>query len=97
MGRKEKAVQLLNEWIKKNPHHLQSYMNRAIILRGATGLADVNFVLEKDPGRESAWLLKASLLLEANDKPGAIEAYRHVLQINPTNSVALFNVRRLTE
>ncbi|MCB4755691.1 MAG: tetratricopeptide repeat protein [Elusimicrobia bacterium] len=95
LGEKNEAVQTLSTWIERKPGHAQSYINRAILLRGQKGLADINKALGINPRHERAWLIKAGLLYEAGLKIGSIEAYKKALQINPTNDKALCDVGTL--
>jgi hypothetical protein len=46
--------EILNALLEKDPEHIQSRLNRALISGGKTCREDVEFVLSRDPGNESA-------------------------------------------
>ncbi len=64
LGRPEVAVPLLSYWIQREPRYLPSYVNRAMIVRGAAGLSDLDVVLRENPHYENARILRETLLAE---------------------------------
>ena len=94
-GNREAALKLLNELIAKDPGYLQSFVNRAVILRGTEGLKDLKHVLDVDPNYEIAWAIVGSILVERNKLDEAILAYKEVVRINPGNVQALVDLGTL--
>ncbi len=101
MGRKDKSLTILREGIKNHPDYLLGYL----------GLAQCYFDLEQfslayktlkpliEKNRENIRLqrLFAKICENINYESEALEAYKFLLFLNPKDSEAAFNVRKLED
>ena len=67
LGDQKSALSILSNWIEREPDFVGSYVNRALILRGDLGLADLKHALSVRPDYKPALQLQSELL---NEKPG---------------------------
>jgi len=91
-GKRNEALELLDQWAEKRPGHAQTYFNRSLMKSGRKALADVDKAVDVNPGYEEAWTRKAELLYGLKDIAGSIAANLEAHRINPGNLQVLSNL-----
>ncbi len=95
-GKLEPAIACYDRALSANPRSTQTLFNLAAVLAesGRTREAEAHLrdILQIDPHSDQAWCQLGVLRFRQHDQPGALEALRHALTLNPENLTARFRL-----
>jgi tetratricopeptide (TPR) repeat protein len=99
-GRKEEAVEDYTKALRLSPEKsVRIHTNRSNLLlsmgKFAEVIEDLDFLIKNDPGNADNYYNRAVARQVTNDLKGAIDDYRKVLEINPKDEVAAWQLREL--
>jgi len=99
-GQRSRAIALYRSLLSDAPQlpPLLNLFGLALVQDGAVaeGLQQLSQAVRLAPGYPDAWLNLAFARYEAQDRDGAVEAYRTLLKLQPSHVVALLSLASLT-
>jgi tetratricopeptide (TPR) repeat protein len=94
------AIEILDRILVLEPDWVDAWYRRAnvffLLSDPASAMADLRQVLRREPRHFGAWTGLGHILMNSDDKPRALEAYRRALKLYPQLSTLQSLVERLT-